>query len=222
MLQGIPGIISAKKATIFTQIKTGNTGTVNATSLTVTFDHPTTAGNLLIVVASSTNNLNAPTGFTQQVFLANAPYTYICNKTATGSETSIVIPTSASASSCIMGIIMEIPIYKSFDIADSANIGTGTTTAGLSSGPATTVAKELAVLAWGTIDFPSTQIMAPVTYDHSFNAWVYLTGTDSISGDHCEVGMALKLLTSTGTVVVNATWVATSNNINNLILATFK
>ena len=217
--QGIP-----KPGNAYVQFKEYDS-TTDGTSHSVTFNSTATNGNLLILVVNAGATLNAITNWTKNLNQVNDTETAVYSKVSNGTESTITI--TATSSCTLQMVAIEFAGYiGTFDKSSLDTGGAGNNTLAFNTTAATTAANEIAIAVGGlNLSTPTSNVSPTVSWGSGFNQ---LTLGGAIAGGGppfaLMMGVAIKVLSSTGTVTTLWTFTLPSSTLGvwNSLIATYK
>lgn len=192
----------------------GGTGRdVSSSTWTLTFGFTATAGNLLVIVAtSSPNPMTTPSGYTLAVSKATVPNTYIWYKIAAGGETSAGMAVTGGSSYSIAHVIEFSGVASSSPLDKTAS-GGGSSDSTAQSGTTSALAQadEVVVVGYGLDD----QVFS-FTQASGFTSNALTRDTFDVK----TLQSSYKIVSATTAVTADGTWPMSAVDSN--VLATFK
>jgi len=208
------------------------TTTTTPATCTLTFGSAATAGTTLLVAVNSDATVGTPSGYTSLVSSIHNAGCYLFGKVAAGGETSVTVTPSVSASTCVamaeIGNLSGAAIANRLDVSTSNGAASAAFTWSTGTTGTTAQADEYAVAVWG--------YSAAVGTGSDFttgggNKWINQTngftekldvGTTKAVNTNVGLCIAVKDLSSTGTVESTVTELNSQATPAETLIATFK
>lgn len=224
-------------ATVVQDWASATTGTTaspaNATVQLSGTGTPATAGNLLLVAVNSDATVATPSGYTLIASSIHNAGCYLYGKVAAGGETGVTVTPNVAASTSVaiaeIGNLSGATVANILDKTASNGTGTGQNTRSTGTTAGTVQADEYAVAVWGysantasfPADFGSGGNNKWSAQTNSFTEKIDV-GTTKSSATNVGLCIAVKDLSSTGTVESTATVINSNSIPAESLLATFK